>query len=193
MDGHPLPQNPFQRRIGLKPQSVLGPAVRLAGRLLVLGSLVLTAVGCAPRLIPPEIEREIDPGLSLQEVRKDIEAQQGKRLLLGGEIIEVRPQKEKTELEILEKPLNQNHYPVLVDASQGRFILIAPGLLDPAIYQSGRRVTVVGKVSGFRTSAEGTRLPVLEERFLHLWPPGGQDSSEPSFSIGIGLGAMFGR
>lgn len=177
----------------MRPSFLFSPSGRLAARIIGLGGIALIACGCSPRLIPPEVLREVDPKLSLEEVRKDVDAQRGKRILLGGEIIEVHPAGAGTELEILEKPLNPAHYPMPIDDSEGRFILVYHGALDPALFKSGRRVTVVGKVSGSRAFPDGAPVPVLEERFLHLWPPGGRDPSEPTFSFGLGFGAVFGR
>jgi starvation-inducible outer membrane lipoprotein len=166
--------------------------VRLRPRAGAIGFLLLVLVaGCAPRLIPEELEREIDPALSLEQVRKDVDAQLGKRILLGGEIIEVRPREGKTEIEFLEKPLDDRQVPLPVDASAGKFILIHPGSPDPSLFRSGRRATVVGKVAGSRT-VEGSTIPLLDELFIRVWPPQGV-APESRFSIGIGFGAVIGR
>lgn len=119
--------------------------------------------GCTQKLIPQELEQEIGPELTLALLRQDIEAQQGKRILLGAEIIEIHLQENKTELELLEKPLTKEGVPLAVDASQGRFILIHSGPLDPMQYKSGRRVTVVGKVLGSREIGLGGEVPVMKE------------------------------
>ena len=157
----------------------------------IIGILIVLIAGCAPRLIPEELAREIDPALSLEQVRDNVDAQLGKRILLGGEIIEVRPVEGKTEIEFLEKPLDDRQVPLPVDVSAGKFILIHPGPPDPALFKSGRRATVVGKVAGART-AEGSVIPVLDELFIRVWPPQGI-APESRFSIGIGFGAVFGR
>jgi outer membrane lipoprotein len=159
----------------------------------LIGVAVLLLLGCAPRLIPQELEREVDPDLTLREVRKDADLHLGKRLLLGGEIIAVHPKSEGSEIELLEKPLDSNRVPLPVDASEGRFILIHPGSLDLAQFKSGRRITLIGKVVGTRRLGEEQAIPVLESTFLHAWPPQGRSFGEPALSIGFGFGAVFGR
>jgi outer membrane lipoprotein len=58
------------------------------------------------------------------------------------------------------------------DESEGRFLVHHSGYLDPAIYRSGRHLTVVGEVMGGKSLKIGEaeyRYPVLTSKFLHLW------------------------
>ncbi|HET6370197.1 MAG TPA: Slp family lipoprotein [Nitrospiria bacterium] len=162
-----------------------------AGAVEVIALFLILIAGCAPRLIPEELAREIDPALTLERIRENVDAQLGKRILLGGEIIEVRPLEGKSEIEILEKPLDDRQVPLPVDASAGKFILIHPGPMDASLFRSGRRATVVGKVAGSRTT-EGSVIPVLDELFIRVWPPQGV-APESRISIGIGFGTVIHR
>lgn len=163
--------------------------------LFVLIIMTLLA-SCGPKIIPDEIEVKIDKDLSFEEVSKDPEAYRGKTLLVGGEIIETRNLKEGTEIEILQKPLDAGYVPLPVDASAGRFFLSDPSFLDPAIYKSGRRVTIVGVVKGGRSRHVGgaERLyPVLEKEYIRLWPLGMGRPYDSSPRFHIGLGAIFSK
>jgi outer membrane lipoprotein len=65
------------------------------------------------------------------------------------------------------------------------------GFLDPAIYASGRKLTVAGQVEGkvVRPLKEiNYTYPVLSAREHYLWRP--EDVySAPRFGIGVGVGA----
>lgn len=150
-----------------------------------------TIASCGPRVIPEDLERKIDKGIQFEEVKKDPEAYKGRRMLVGGEIIEVRNLKDKTEIEVLQKPLGRDRAPLSVDESRGRFFLIHPSFLDPSVFGSGRRLTAVALVEGQRTERIGEAemvYPVLQSEHIHLWPPGSGDQTGPSIGIGFGFG-----
>ncbi len=159
--------------------------------------IVITLLAsCGPKIIPDEISVRIDKDLSFEEVTKDPEAYRGKTLLLGGEIIETRNLKEGTEIEILQKPLDTGYAPLPVDVSAGRFFLSDPSFLDPAIYKSGRRVTIVGVVKGGRSRQVGGAVRfdlVLEKEYIRLWPLGRGRPYDASPTFHFGLGAIFSR
>lgn len=151
---------------------------------------------CGPRVVPEDLERKIEKEITFEEVKKNPEGYKGKRLLVGGEIIEVRNLQDKTEIEILQKPLGRDRAPLNVDESDGRFVLIHPSFLDPSVFRSGRRLTAVGWVEGSRAERVGqaeTVQPVLQSEHIHLWPPGQGGRTEPSIGIGLGFGFGFSR
>lgn len=151
---------------------------------------------CGPRVIPEDLERKIEKEITFEEVKKNPDAYKGKRILVGGEIIETRNLQDKTEIEILQKPLGRDHAPLPVDESRGRFLLVHPSFLDPSVFSSGRRVTAVGLVEGGRSERIGQVemvYPVLQSEHIHLWPPGSGGRTEPSIGIGFGFGAVFSR
>ena len=166
------------------------------GNWTVILSIALFLAACGPKVIPKEIEEKIDKSLTFEEVQKNPEAYKGKRILVGGEIIETRNLKDKTEIEVLQKPLGSDRGPLSVDESKGRFFLIHPAFLDPTVFRSGRRVTVVGVVEGSRVQNIGEAqkaYPTLESEHLYLWPTESRGSGEPSIGIGFGFGAIFSR
>lgn len=163
---------------------------------LLFPVLVLFFTGCGPKVIPKEYEEKIDKKVTFEEVKRNPEAFQGKRILVGGEIIETRNLQGKTEIEVLQKPLGRDREPIPVDESEGRFILIHPSFLDPTVFRSGRRITAVGVVSGSRSQKIGETemiYPILESEHIHLWPIGSGQRTEPSIGIGLGFGFGFGR
>lgn len=161
---------------------------------LLLSSLLFSS--CGPKVIPEDLERKVEKKISFGEVKKNPESYKGRRILVGGEIIEIRNLQDKTEIEILQKPLGRDRAPLNVDESDGRFVLIHPSFLDPSLFRSGRRITAVGLVEGSRTEQVGQAQmvePVLQSEHIHLWPPGEGGRAEPSIGIGLGFGFGFSR
>lgn len=171
--------------------------LRLKRTLLGFFPLVLFLLtSCGPKIIPDEVEERIDREISFEEVKRDPQSYMGKRILVGGEIIETRNLKERTEIEILQKPLGSDRGPLFVDESKGRFLVVHPSFLDPTVFRSGRRITVVGVVEGSRSQNVGETAmvyPVLQDEHLHLWPLDSGRRNEPNFGISLGFGAIFGR
>jgi outer membrane lipoprotein len=69
--------------------------------------------------------------------------------------------------------LSRSGRPRNVDASQGRFLACRQGFYDPAVFTSGREVTVVGNVAGSEARTVGEfklELPRIEAETIYLWP-----------------------
>jgi outer membrane lipoprotein len=78
-----------------------------------------------------------------------------------------------TEVELLTKPLDEQDRPRHGDASPGRVLVSTPHFLDPAVYAEGRRITVIGTVTGQEERKIGElpyRYPVVTAVDLRLWP-----------------------
>ena len=58
---------------------------------------------------------------------------------------------EGTLLEVLQKPLDATDRPLDTDRTEGRFMALYEGYLDPAVYSKGRQVTLAERVLGTRT------------------------------------------
>ncbi|MBI5167323.1 MAG: Slp family lipoprotein [candidate division NC10 bacterium] len=139
--------------------------------LLALASFTLL-LGCS--VIPVHLRKEVDRTLTFAQLREAPEAHIGKRVVLGGEVIDTRNLKEGTQIEVLEKPLAFDDTPKETDESGGRFLAFYPGFLDRAIYRAGRLVTVVGEVKGKRVQPLGEidyTYPYIVIRFISLLPP----------------------
>jgi outer membrane lipoprotein len=156
-------------------------------------SLLLWFVGCTAA-ISPEVLKEVDQAVSFEDLLKNPEAFRGKTVLLGGDIIETENFSGKTQITVLQHPLNSKNKPFGVDNSKGRFIVSVPEFLDPVIYEKGRKLTVAGTVVGkeVRRLDEITySYPVIDKRELHLWPVEDTLQTEPRVIFGIGVGFGF--
>ena len=100
--------------------------------------------------------------------------------------------REGTRLAILQYPTGSRDRPLTDRLSGGRFLLLAPGYLETAVYRPGRAITVVGEVRGQQVlPLDDTtyRYPLLVPRELYLWREG---YDIPRFHIGFGLGFSTG-
>jgi outer membrane lipoprotein len=154
---------------------------------------VFMLIGCA-HVISKEALREVDPNATFAQVSKTPDAYKGKTVLFGGDIIEAKNLPDKTQIVVLQRPLNRQGQPAAGDVSEGRFIIQTQGFLDPAIYGPGRKITVAGKVVGKDMRPLGEiqyTYPIIEKRELYLWPEEKPSSTEPAVHVGFGIGVGF--
>jgi outer membrane lipoprotein len=140
------------------------------GALLLVGVVLLT--GCAS-VFPEEKLAGVDRSVTLGVLRSDPDRFRQARVLLGGEIVQTRPRTGSTEIEVLSRPLGERDAPQYTDFSDGRFLLVAPDFLDPAVYAVGRRLSVVGTVTGSEERPLGERpyrYVIVAVDQLYLWP-----------------------
>jgi outer membrane lipoprotein len=91
----------------------------------------------------------------------------------GGRIIDVWPSSGETCLEVLAKPLDTRARPRVTDTEIGRFRACKSDFLDPALFATGREVTITGRIVGEATRTLGEyeyRMPKLAVDELLLWP-----------------------
>ncbi len=135
---------------------------------IVSGLLLLILFsGCAP--ISRELRAQADRTLSFEQVFKNPEAVKGKIMIWGGEIIETINQKDGTTLiVVLQRPLDWKEEPK-IQRSEGRFIILVGGYVDPYVFRMGRRITVAGEIVGRKTMRLGELdypYPLLQ---IYLW------------------------
>ena len=109
---------------------------------------------------------------TFNELQKDSNLHEGRKVVLGGYILELRNELVVSILTILQAPLDFQNRPNLRDQSEGRFIARTKEFLEPEIYKKDRRVTVRGKVAGTLTQALGDRVyqyPLIEAEAFQLW------------------------
>lgn len=141
-------------------------------KLAVWAILAAIAAGCLSP-IEKHLRARIDRSVTFSLLRQNPDAFLGRTVVFGGVIVRVENQKEKTVLEILEKRLDPWSKPYDEDASGGRFLVVCPEFLDPAIYREGRQVTIVGEVTGKQLRMVGEidyQYPVLASKQIYLWP-----------------------
>jgi len=137
---------------------------------MVIALISLSVAACGSKVLD---DVDIDRHLTFEVVKINPESHKGKRMIIGGEIIEVRNLKETTEIVVLEKPLASDRSPLRLDLSRGRFVVIQPSFLDPNLFKVGRRLTTTATVMGGRAEKIGEAeimVPVFETPKIHLWP-----------------------
>lgn len=135
-------------------------------RTSLLSALLLTLLaGCAS--IPEPLRGEFPTSAPEQA---DGSAQ---TVRWGGRVIDVLPEAGQTCLEVLGMPLDASARPRDLDADIGRFQACKAGFLDPAVFITGREVTVTGRVTGEVDRQIGQyhyRMPQVNVDALLLWP-----------------------
>lgn len=139
----------------------------------VLLFLIFLLSGCA-HVISKDLRAKSDPNLTLGQVRKNPDGFKGKMVLWGGEIIETVNQRDaNTQIEVFQKPLDRRGRPKDIGLSEGRFLVLVDKYLDPYVFQTGRKITVVGEILGAKTKLLGEmdyRYPLLSSKQVYLWP-----------------------
>lgn len=146
-------------------------SLNLRSVLTGLLSMALLA-GCSS--VPETIRNAPANAPGVAEVRQAAPGSyQGTEVRWGGTIARVENRQNETLVEIVARETYSDGEPKPLDTSPGRFIARIDTFLDPAIYATGRRLTVVGTVS---ESIERTldqmeyRYPVVSVSRYHLWP-----------------------
>ena len=97
----------------------------------------------------------------------------GESVTLGGYMLDTREADNQTHIIVLQAPLGLRGRPQSEDKSQGRFVVVYQGRLDPNDVGPRRKLTVTGKVLG--TAQEKiANCPdpclIIENSDLHVWP-----------------------
>lgn len=156
---------------------------------LILVALLIVA-GCAP-VISQTTLNSVDRTIKFSDLVKDPGKHAGQSVVLGGSIIGVSISVDKTEIEILDQPLNNGLKPVAPESSEGRFIAIFEGFKDPALYYANRRITVAGVFKGIVKRRLGNMdyaYPVIKAQEHYLWK---SPYAPPSVGLGVGIGIGF--
>ena len=144
-----------------------GPATSL---LLLAGLLG----GCATSELPAPVLENTEK-VAFPQLAQNPSAYEGRRIVLGGEVIHAKRLADRTEIEVLALPLDSTDEPTRNRAeSQGRFLAYqTKDFLDPAILPPGTRVTIVGEGKAAlrkRMDEVEYTYPVIESDYLQVWP-----------------------
>ena len=137
----------------------------------VLLSLAALLPGCAGT-IPSELREKIQWNVGLRDLQRDPQAHRGQLILLGGEILDVKPTESGDIVEVLQRPLNASGRPNLVGESAGRFLIkLTKDVPLEKDYREGQPLTVVGEVTEEFQGRAGNDIPspILVAQYLHLW------------------------
>lgn len=91
----------------------------------------------------------------------------------AGTILQTQPAQDETCVEVLGKAQFSSGRPKPSDSTTGRFLACSVGFLDPAIYDKGRSITVIGDYIKTIEKTIGDYdypLPVIYTSHFHLWP-----------------------
>ncbi len=138
---------------------------------LILFALFILAASCS--VISKDLRRTVREDLGFRALLEHPERYKGSTVLLGGYILETRNLPEITELVVLQAPLSFRDEPGPKDASEGRFIALHNGFLDPEIFSENRKVTVAGILTGIQTETVNNHPHphlVIKSRETYLWP-----------------------
>lgn len=142
---------------------------RMLNSRLALCAVALLIGGCAS--IPENIRTPV-PGPNVAQVRANPGPHMGQKVRWGGTISAVSNLENRTVITVVDRPITRSGEPLADERSTGRFIAEAKGFLDPDVYKPGRRITVVGHISGIRSSKIGEYVydyPVVQADALYLW------------------------
>ena len=152
---------------------------------------VMLVVGCATGISQQSRSKVTYMG-TFPELQKNPDTYVSEVVMLGGKIIEAQVSSTSSELTVLQLALGNSGRPVNLDQSAGRFLVQSEQFLDPATYQKGMLLTVVGILKGSKVRAIGSFdyvYPLVEAIEIKLWPKARQ--TQPSFHFGIGVGTTF--
>ena len=132
--------------------------------------------GCfAPlSLTPSHFRKSSNSTGPFWQIYQDSNQYIGKDILVGGVIAEIRNYPQKTEIEIMQKPLDNNDIPMKSAYSGNKFLAHYDGYLDRLLFAPGRLMTIAGTVAEKRVKKEYGRsviYPVINIQFYRLWPP----------------------
>ena len=156
-----------------------------------VGLVLLWLFGCGGG-ISKQIRSQVTYSGSFKALQKAPQEQIGTTVIFGGKIIAIEPKDDRTELLVLQLPLDASDRPEDNDQSDGRFILSSRQFVDPALYPKGSLITAVGQLEASEERLIGQmpyRYPVIAPLEIKKWPP--RTDSGPRFHIGIGVGKTF--
>jgi outer membrane lipoprotein len=165
---------------------------------LAAAAFALLASACSgSKVIPPELEEQIDSSVSFRDIQASPQALQGRTVLLGGEVLGARRLEDGVELEVLQLPVKDDDPPTeRRTESEGRFFAIDRSSGDPASFPPGTKVTLVGAVAGEETrrlDESSYRYPIVEVKHLYVWSEDAyRERSANSVGLFGGVGFGFG-
>ena len=89
-------------------------------------SLILVLIACSGCVsaISDQLRSELDPSITFAQLLKSPETSIGKKVMLGGVIVRTNNYEKESEVEVVQKELDNSDYPEGSDYSGGRFIFL---------------------------------------------------------------------
>ena len=149
-------------------------AKRVLTMVAIMG--VMSATGCHRyQVIPDHLKDSVNRGVNFDQVKSTPASYQGEVIVLGGEILSAERLEDKTRIEVLQLPLNDDLTPTTERIeSKGRFVAFDTGteIVDPAILKEGTPVTIIGEVKPPTEGHVGEsqyEFPTLAIRDMTVW------------------------
>jgi len=156
--------------------------------LFVIPLLLLSACASGPTFQTAGVDRALTP----RGVAAEPQTAMGQTVLWGGVILTTTNLQDRTQIEVLAYPLDNDEWPLRDNEPLGRFILEQAGYLEPASYAEGRLISVTGTVTGTRAGRVGDTAyayPVIKAGQVYLWPrDSARDRTRVIFGVGVGVG-----
>lgn len=152
---------------------------------------IMFVTGCATGISQQSRSKVTYMG-TFSKLQKTPDVYDGEVVIFGGKILETKVSSTLSELTVLQLAIDNSGRPVNLDQSHGRFLVQSEQLLDPAIYQKGMLLTVVGMLKGSKVRAIGDfdyAYPLLEAIEIKLWPK--EVQTQPRLHFGFGVGTTF--
>jgi outer membrane lipoprotein len=149
--------------------------VQMRFRLLAtfLGPIWIAVVVSACASSVPGAIRDGGASLTVAQVQQAPQSAIGQSVRWGGTILAVRNLPDRSEIELLARPLAHDGEPRAAAKPVGRFIAEVSGFVDPAEYPQDRRLTVFGAVREVVVREIGEypyHYPVVTASSRYLWP-----------------------
>jgi len=135
-------------------------------RIMLLMSLFVLA-GCM-QVIRPEHRSQAEPGITIDSLMQNPLGYLGKKVIVGGVIVDNREDQGMSLLVIASLPLDDDLAPDKGVLPGDRFFARSADYLPPAEFGTGRFVTLFGEVIGEKT-IEGKKTPLISIREIHPW------------------------
>lgn len=136
-----------------------------------------------------------DDNVASRESANEVsEADIGGSFLWGGNILSMENDQGLTKLTIVSFPLSNSEEPKLKHASTGRFIAHYQGFLEPADFKVGKKVTILGDLTGFKdgkVSQANYKFPLIKVTDINLLKDNAGGGFRLPVSLGIGIGLGF--
>jgi starvation-inducible outer membrane lipoprotein len=164
--------------------------MRLCVIMVVLLFVSVAVTACSPTVFAPEVLEGVDPHFDFTRWRLVPNHAAGKKVQLGGRIIQSQTQGDSVTIVAAQLPIV--HHPAYGpnDAGKngGEFAILYQGKVEPSFLQRGNRIMVVGLTQASKVVAVDDlpkSLPAVQANCIHLWKTGGREIADfPNYGAG---------
>jgi starvation-inducible outer membrane lipoprotein len=132
-------------------------------RHLFWAALAVFFIGCAPAISPNSV-RQASPPVNFADLLAHPEQYQDRQVVLGGEVMWVKPWDGGSLIMLNQKPLDSKLRPVEAPVSGGSFAVANDRLLSREVFVPQRKVTVAGVVKG-----QYQGVPLIQAQEIYPW------------------------